>query len=72
MTAEQKPLRLIRQLTHAPSAVIAEVVESTRLDLIEKGWPPDRAAWWASRVGAVPELRWDRATRGYDDHREEL
>jgi hypothetical protein len=60
-------LRVRRELTHAASAVIAAVVEATRLDLIDKGWTPERAAWWAGRVGAVPELRWDRATRGLDE-----
>ena len=68
MTAEQAPLRLRRELTHAASPVIAAVVEATRLDLIGKGWTEGRAAWWASRVAANPTLRWIRATPGYDPH----
>jgi len=67
MTADETPLRLRRQLTHAPSPVIAAVVESVRAD-VEERQGPEFAEWWAGRVAANPTLRWIYGTPGYDPH----
>jgi len=64
-------LRVRRELTHAPSAVFVALAETVRLDLISRGWKPERAEWWAGRVAANPTLRWILATPGYDPHAEE-
>jgi hypothetical protein len=70
VSAEEKPLRLRRRLTHAPSEVIAALEQQIRADLMNRGWPEDRAADWASRAIANPELRWVYSTPGLDPHEE--
>jgi hypothetical protein len=64
-------LRVRRELTHAPSAVFVALAETIRADLVTRGWTAERAEWWASRVAAVPELRYVYATPGYDPYGEE-
>jgi hypothetical protein len=64
-------LRVRRELTHAASSVFIALAETVRLDLIGRGWTPERAEWWAGRVAARPELRYVYATPGLDPHAEE-
>jgi hypothetical protein len=65
------PLRVRRELTHAPSPVFVALAETVRADLIGRGWSAERAEWWAGCVVANPTLRWILATPGYDPHAEE-
>jgi hypothetical protein len=61
-------LRVRRELTHAPSPGFVALAETVRLDLISRGWTEDRAAWWAGRVAARPELRYVYAAPGLDPY----
>jgi len=69
MIPVKPPLRVRRELTHAPSKAVAAVVESVRAD-VETRQGPEFAEWWAGRVSANPALRWIYCTPDYDPHEE--